>query len=609
MCPAAHPTSVQASRFPRIYTNLIDFLAIMSRGHDPHRHPSASLARAARRRADVAARAAAAAARRARLDPTPARRARVPLRPRRSRSRRRGPACSRATACSARCWRSPARWGSRRCRGARPSRCSRPTTQGCSSSARRSASGAPSRCARPTPPTSTRCSTPARSASRCRPARSPDPTASIAAARCSSASRAATRRCSSTPGPALARWRPQPYAETDAPGWWPAMTRYIADMNAAWHAFAAFGAAAAPAAARRLRDARRRRAPAPRAARRPRRAGRRGRRPHLFYDTSSYGRARDRRARARVGIDQLVYGSDRPLVERHAPAARDAGAPTRWLSANRRAPARAEDPGRVTSTQRATSPAPELSALAARPRARRPARGATSSATTRTRAPTSSSAPRRARRDLAHLLDGRSRHRLSRPRRLLGALAVVQGLLREDRMRSAPARPRACTGPARRSTSRRRTSTAWRTAAAGPRSRSTPTRRHCGGWAPTSRSRGRSQRVRLLRGGASPARARGARQLKSVMAPAITNVAAHSASVFSHAAPSTAPRASRRRRPRRSPSRAASRRRAPDPEAAAEQRHVGAISVSACCAPQPPRRPAGRSARARPSAPRRARST
>jgi len=42
------------------------------------------------------------------------------------------------------------------------------------------------------------------------------------------------------PGPWRA-WRPQAYAEPGAPVWWPAMTRYVADMNAAWHAFVAFG--------------------------------------------------------------------------------------------------------------------------------------------------------------------------------------------------------------------------------------------------------------------------------------------------------------------------------------------------------------------------------
>ncbi|MEA2194670.1 MAG: 6-methylsalicylate decarboxylase, partial [Solirubrobacteraceae bacterium] len=40
------------------------------------------------------------------------------------------------------------------------------------------------------------------------------------------------------PGPWDAR---RPPAEPAMPPWWPAMTGYVADMNAAWHAFAAFG--------------------------------------------------------------------------------------------------------------------------------------------------------------------------------------------------------------------------------------------------------------------------------------------------------------------------------------------------------------------------------
>jgi predicted TIM-barrel fold metal-dependent hydrolase len=132
------------------------------------------------------------------------------------------------------------------------------------------------------------------------------------------------------PGPSPWRpWRPQPYAEPSAPAWWPAMTRYVADMNAAWHAFAAFGrprhprlrvvfamlAGGAPLHGERL-------------------AGRGG--PAgavadelMFYDTSSYG-ARTIDALVRVvGVDQLVHGSDRPVIDAGpatplGPAAREA---------------------------------------------------------------------------------------------------------------------------------------------------------------------------------------------------------------------------------------------------------------------------------------------
>jgi predicted TIM-barrel fold metal-dependent hydrolase len=109
--------------------------------------------------------------------------------------------------------------------------------------------------------------------------------------------------------------RAQGYAEDGTPAWWPAMTRYVADMNAAWHAFVAFGrprhpglrvvfamlAGGAPLHAERL------------AARGGPSGGVADNR--IYYDTSSYGpRTIDALARC-VGIDQLVYGSDRPVVD------------------------------------------------------------------------------------------------------------------------------------------------------------------------------------------------------------------------------------------------------------------------------------------------------
>jgi hypothetical protein len=98
------------------------------------------------------------------------------------------------------------------------------------------------------------------------------------------------------------------------------MTRYVADMNAAWHAFAAFGrrshpnlrvvfamlAGGAPLHAERLAA----------------RGGPTGTLAdeRLFYDTSSYGlRAIDALVRC-VGVDQLVHGSDRPVVEAASPS-------------------------------------------------------------------------------------------------------------------------------------------------------------------------------------------------------------------------------------------------------------------------------------------------
>jgi hypothetical protein len=98
------------------------------------------------------------------------------------------------------------------------------------------------------------------------------------------------------------------------PAWWPALTAYVAETAAAWHAFLAWGrpahpdlrvifallAGLAPLHHERLRA----RGGPPGAVHDPR----------VFYDTSSYGReALDAMVRA-VGVDQLVHGSDRPVT-------------------------------------------------------------------------------------------------------------------------------------------------------------------------------------------------------------------------------------------------------------------------------------------------------
>jgi 6-methylsalicylate decarboxylase len=102
-----------------------------------------------------------------------------------------------------------------------------------------------------------------------------------------------------------------------APSWWPALTRYVAGMNAAWHAFAAFGpghprlrvcfamlAGLGPLHRERLLV----------------RGGRTVARPDVFLDTSSYGpRAIDAVIRE-TGVDSLVYGSDRPVLPAAEPA-------------------------------------------------------------------------------------------------------------------------------------------------------------------------------------------------------------------------------------------------------------------------------------------------
>jgi hypothetical protein len=99
------------------------------------------------------------------------------------------------------------------------------------------------------------------------------------------------------------------------PLWWPALTRYVAQMQAAWLAFVIAGrpehrelrvifsmlAGLAPLQLERLHA---RGGPSIGPAD-----------PLLFYDTSSYGPAAVRTLGPMVGWQQLLYGSDRPVVE------------------------------------------------------------------------------------------------------------------------------------------------------------------------------------------------------------------------------------------------------------------------------------------------------
>jgi hypothetical protein len=120
------------------------------------------------------------------------------------------------------------------------------------------------------------------------------------------------------PGPRIGAARaPRAARETslEEPLWWPALTRYVAGMQAAWLAFVAAGrprhprlrvvfsmlAGLAPLQLERL-------------------ASRGGPRPPLpdpltFYETSSYGPATVCLLGELVGPEQLLYGSDRPVVE------------------------------------------------------------------------------------------------------------------------------------------------------------------------------------------------------------------------------------------------------------------------------------------------------
>ncbi len=107
-------------------------------------------------------------------------------------------------------------------------------------------------------------------------------------------------------------------AAASLPGWWPALTDYVAQMQAAWFAFLQAGRRAHPRlrvlfamcaggaplqleryAARSGKDL-----PSPD--------------PLVFYDTSSYGPRMLAPIIAAVGTEQLVYGTDRPVVDGRA---------------------------------------------------------------------------------------------------------------------------------------------------------------------------------------------------------------------------------------------------------------------------------------------------
>jgi predicted TIM-barrel fold metal-dependent hydrolase len=114
------------------------------------------------------------------------------------------------------------------------------------------------------------------------------------------------------PGPAP--WAPVPPAEPALPDWWPAMTSYVGQMQAAWHAFRAIGRPRHPglrvcfallAGLAPLHD--------------ERLAARSGSPPEgdekAFLDVSSYGPRAVEAVIGVVGLAQIVYGSDRPVVE------------------------------------------------------------------------------------------------------------------------------------------------------------------------------------------------------------------------------------------------------------------------------------------------------
>ncbi len=108
------------------------------------------------------------------------------------------------------------------------------------------------------------------------------------------------------PGPAA--------TPSDAPTWWPALADYVAQLQAAWLAFAQVGRAAHPqlrvvfaalAGLAPLHTERLEARGGPPAAHDD---------PGIFYDTSSYGLRALAAMAATVGLDQLVHGSDRPVI-------------------------------------------------------------------------------------------------------------------------------------------------------------------------------------------------------------------------------------------------------------------------------------------------------
>jgi hypothetical protein len=101
-------------------------------------------------------------------------------------------------------------------------------------------------------------------------------------------------------------------APAGAPRWWPALTHYVAAMQVAWFAFAVWGRPAHPALRvcfamlAGLAPLQRERLLA--------RGGRVTRDAGVFLDVSSYGERAVDAVLREIGVDQLVFGSDRPVV-------------------------------------------------------------------------------------------------------------------------------------------------------------------------------------------------------------------------------------------------------------------------------------------------------
>ena len=265
-----------------------------------------------------------------------------------------------------------------------------------------------------------------------------------------------------------------------APAWWPALTSYVADMSAAWHAFATWGrpchpqlrivyamlAGGAPLHAERLVA---RGGP-----------GRRDPRPARLVRRLLLRAARARR--------DDPHGRGRPPALRLRPPRRRAACARRARRCRRARPDRSPTPGgRSPRAPRCRCWHEHAGAQGVRAGAGDEAGELAPSRRARPRgAHVLRAAARRQRRGLADLLDGRARHRLPRPRRLRR-----RGRRRLGQRARGPARARRGAEHAR---ARPRQHVLLRAVGHPPRaargqpsrpSRSTRTRRRCGGWAPT----------------------------------------------------------------------------------------------------------------------------
>jgi 6-methylsalicylate decarboxylase len=125
------------------------------------------------------------------------------------------------------------------------------------------------------------------------------------------------------PGPGLADIEPgRACTSFTAPLWWPALTHYVAGLQSAWLAFQAAGRAEHP----RLRVIFSMLAGlAPLQAERLAARGGPGAAagdPLTFYETSSYGPVAVGSIEAVVGSRQILYGSDRPVIEPNSEGSR-----------------------------------------------------------------------------------------------------------------------------------------------------------------------------------------------------------------------------------------------------------------------------------------------